>query len=446
MTITYNLDVPHSHFKGVLSILFRWRGSVWKAVSIPLLCWLIAYYFVFCIYFFLLRPYDKHIFDKVTDVLENRIDTFIPMTFILGFFVSSVLGRWQDCLKNMGWIDGTAMSLATYIRGSDDETRAIRRTIIRYLVLSQTFVLRNVSVQVRRRFPTQETIIAADLMTSQEQTSIEETEDSYSQFWIPIFWALEVLNDAKEKGKISSDFVAEKIVQNIDDFRSQLQNLLKFDWVPIPLVYPQLVTFCVRLYFFICLFTRQIIKSDDTGLPESPLFWIPLTTIIEFVVYMGWLKVAEDMLHPLGDDFDNLECNYIIDKNLITGLSLVDRGGKPFPSPKKDAFWDTQKIAPLYSFTTAHRTVTPMTGSAANINYVQNIKEIFMVPHKSKLIKMSEEEQRNSFQKVNVKNDKLNEKKMTGNAENEILNKLKQRFTRVNLNQISVETPLLVQN
>lgn len=54
--------------------------------------------------------------------------------------------------------------------------------------------------------------------------------------------------------------------------------------------------------------------------------------------------------------------------------------------------------------------------------------------------------QRNSFQKVNVKNDKLNEKKMTGNAENEILNKLKQRFTRVNLNQISVETPLLVQN
>uniref|UniRef100_A0A914PRK8 Bestrophin homolog n=1 Tax=Panagrolaimus davidi TaxID=227884 RepID=A0A914PRK8_9BILA len=261
----------------------------------------------------------------------------------------------------MGWIDGTALSLATYIRGSDEETRAIRRTIIRYLVLSQTCVLRNVSVQVRRRFPTFESIEAADLITPEERALIEETTDEYSQFWIPILWAQKILCDANQHGKISSDFIADKIATNIDDFRSQLQNLLKFDWVPIPLVYPQLVTFCVRLYFFICLFTRQIIKSDDIGLPESPLFWIPLTTIIEFVVYMGWLKVAEDMLHPLGEDSDNLECNYIIDKNLITGLSIVDRGGKPFPPPKKDAFWDKQNLAPLYSFNTAHRTVTPDT-------------------------------------------------------------------------------------
>uniref|UniRef100_A0AC35F3S9 Bestrophin homolog n=1 Tax=Panagrolaimus sp. PS1159 TaxID=55785 RepID=A0AC35F3S9_9BILA len=290
----------------------------------------------------------------------------------------------------------TALSLATYIRGSDEETRAIRpyirgsdeetrairRTIIRYLVLSQTCVLRNVSVQVRRRFPTFEAIEAADLITPEERAIIEETSDEYSQFWIPILWAQQILCDANQQGKISSDFIADKIATNIENFRSQLQNLLKFDWVPIPLVYPQLfdwvpiplvypqlVTFCVRLYFFICLFTRQIIKSDDIGLPESPLFWIPLTTIIEFVVYMGWLKVAEDMLHPLGEDSDNLECNYIIDKNLITGLSIVDRGGKPFPPPKKDAFWDKQNLAPLYSFNTAHRTVTPMTGSAANVKY-----------------------------------------------------------------------------
>uniref|UniRef100_A0A914YJR3 Bestrophin homolog n=1 Tax=Panagrolaimus superbus TaxID=310955 RepID=A0A914YJR3_9BILA len=105
MTITYNLDAPHLIFKGVLSILFRWRGSVWRAISIPLLSWLIAYYLVFCIYFFLLRPYDKYVFDKVTEVFEKKLDQFIPMTFILGFFVSSVLGRWQECLKNIGWID-----------------------------------------------------------------------------------------------------------------------------------------------------------------------------------------------------------------------------------------------------------------------------------------------------------------------------------------------------
>uniref|UniRef100_A0AC35G6W5 Bestrophin homolog n=1 Tax=Panagrolaimus sp. PS1159 TaxID=55785 RepID=A0AC35G6W5_9BILA len=364
------------------------------------------------------------------------------------FFVSSVLGRWQDTLKNMGWIDGTAVAVSTYIRGDDDETRAIRRTIIRYLVLCQTCVLRNVSVQVRRRFPTLEAIEAADILTPEERTLIEKTEDKYSQFWIPIVWVEEILYDARMKNKISSDFFVETIAKNIDIFRSQLQNLLKFDWVPIPLVYQQLVTFCVRLYFFICLFTRQIIKHDDEGLPECLLFWIPITTIIEFIVYMGWLKVAEDMLHPLGEEFDNLECNYIIDKNLITGLSLVDNGGKAFPTPKKDAFWDKQKIAPLYSIDTADRYVSPMIGSVAEVNFVKNVKEIVMIPHMSKLITMTPQEQLESLLKINVANfnkkqEKMKTKKMNAIAKNEVLNKLKQISKRVELTDISVKTPLI---
>uniref|UniRef100_A0A914ZFS7 Bestrophin homolog n=1 Tax=Panagrolaimus superbus TaxID=310955 RepID=A0A914ZFS7_9BILA len=158
----------------------------------------------------------------------------------------------------------------------------------------------------------------------------------------------------------------------------------------------------------------------------------------------GWLKVAEDMLHPLGEDFDNLECNYIIDKNLITGLSLVDKGGKPFPSPKKDAFWDTQKITPLHTIATAYRTVESMTGSIADINLVKNVKELYMVPHKSKLIKMSDEEQRASYQKIDVKNGNQIKRRRSSNSENKVLNNLKQRITRINLNEITAETPLLI--
>jgi len=29
------------------------------------------------------------------------------------------------------------------------------------------------------------------------------------------------------------------------------------------------------------------------------------------------MKVAEALLNPLGEDDDDLECNYVIDKNLI---------------------------------------------------------------------------------------------------------------------------------
>lgn len=45
--------------------------------------------------------------------------------------------------------------------------------------------------------------------------------------------------------------------------------------------------------------------------------WIPVVTLIQFIVYFGWMKVAEALLNPLGEDDDDLECNYVIDKNLI---------------------------------------------------------------------------------------------------------------------------------
>uniref|UniRef100_A0A914RDC3 Bestrophin homolog n=1 Tax=Panagrolaimus davidi TaxID=227884 RepID=A0A914RDC3_9BILA len=161
----------------------------------------------------------------------------------------------------------TAVAVATYISGDDDNTRAVRRTIIRYLVLCQTFVLRNISVQVRRRFPTLEAIEAANLMTSEERLIIEETTDEYTQFWIPSIWAEKLLCEARKNGKISSDPIAANISSRIDEFRIHLKNMILFDWIPIPLVYPQLVTFCVRLYFLVCLFTRQIVKSKEAALP-----------------------------------------------------------------------------------------------------------------------------------------------------------------------------------
>ena len=44
--------------------------------------------------------------------------------------------------------------------------------------------------------------------------------------------------------------------------------------------------------------------------------------MLQFIVYMGWMKVAEALLNPLGNDDDDLECNYVIDKNLIVSLTL----------------------------------------------------------------------------------------------------------------------------
>lgn len=55
----------------------------------------------------------------------------------------------------------SALAFASYIRGTDQDTRMLRRNLVRYMVLNQALVLRDISMQVRKRFPTLDTLVAA---------------------------------------------------------------------------------------------------------------------------------------------------------------------------------------------------------------------------------------------------------------------------------------------
>jgi len=43
---------------------------------------------------------------------------------------------------------------------------------------------------------------------------------------------------------------------------------------------------------------------------------IPVHTLVELLCYMGWIKVAETLLNPFGDDDEDFNVNYLIDRNL----------------------------------------------------------------------------------------------------------------------------------
>ena len=45
------------------------------------------------------------VFDWVVRYLNTGLDSYIPLTFMLGFFVSFVVGRWGSILSGLGWID-----------------------------------------------------------------------------------------------------------------------------------------------------------------------------------------------------------------------------------------------------------------------------------------------------------------------------------------------------
>uniref|UniRef100_F1L206 Bestrophin homolog n=1 Tax=Ascaris suum TaxID=6253 RepID=F1L206_ASCSU len=402
MTISYTLDITQTGIKSFIKLMVRWRGSVWKSVLGELIIWTVLYFTISLIYRFLLGDLQKRAFAAFSGYLDNKIDTNIPLAFLLGFFVTLVVLRWGSIVNELGSIENSAICVATFVRGTDEDTCILRRNIVRYIVLTQALVLRDISLQVRKRFPTASTLVAAGLLTKEENEILEDIHDPCNRYWCPIQWCYSLLYNARLHGKIASDFLLDRITNEISSFRRGLESLLKYDWIPVPLVYPQLVFLAVRLYFILCLISRQFLISETVDSTNPMDLYVPLTTMIQFLVYMGWMKVAEGLLNPFGEDDDDLECNYVIDKNLITGLSIADGATRRMPARMKDEFWGSLHIAPLYSSHAAKRTVHPMLGSANGVNLVKNKAEILMTPHKSKLTTLAAEEQGVNVKKVNV--------------------------------------------
>ncbi|CAI2350397.1 unnamed protein product [Caenorhabditis sp. 36 PRJEB53466] len=300
MTVSYALTVSSVSYCAFLKLLRKWRGSILKAVWAELLVWLILYAII-AIIINLCCPIEavRHISNELAR-LNGHLES-LDLKFMLGFFVTIVVDRWKTILQNISFIETVALSVSTIIRGKDDNVRLARRSIVRYLVLSQ------------------QKYIDAPVSTN-------------------------------------------NVLNNIRDFRIQLENLCKFDWVPIPIAYPQVVFLAVRIVFFLALFTRQYIPVDEFGLWYR---YIPLMPAMSFLFYVGWMKVAEGLLNSFGEDDDDFEGNWVIDKNITTGMEIVDGSHAECPDLNIDRFADP-KFGPMYPILLENAT-NNLQGSAADV-------------------------------------------------------------------------------
>ncbi|KAK6015923.1 hypothetical protein OSTOST_18602 [Ostertagia ostertagi] len=133
-------------------------------------------------------------------IFFNDHSSFIPVTFMLGFYVSAVFNRWRQVFDNMGWIDQPALQITQSIRGEDERSKMIRRNCIRYLVLMEALVFRDISTLVRRRFPTMNHL-------ANDSSRIEEYDKVVTpnaKYWLPIQWLLSLItlawDEAKQRG------------------------------------------------------------------------------------------------------------------------------------------------------------------------------------------------------------------------------------------------------
>ncbi|CAI2351018.1 unnamed protein product [Caenorhabditis sp. 36 PRJEB53466] len=380
MTVSYNSDVSSVSSTNFLRLLLRWKGSIWKSVSSELMMWCSCYFVIAVLYHYFLFPHNRYeAFNDVAYYCGKELHNYIPLTFMLAFFVSIIVERWRTTFSNMGWIENCALTVNAIIVSKCDEARLIRRSIIRYLVLAQIMTFRDISIRVRRRFPNIDSIMKAGFLTEEEEEKLENVDLAYNKYWVPVNWAISLANKANSQGYVLSAPGMIHLIQEIKAFRSGLATICNFDWVPIPIAYPQVVFFAVRIYFIFCLITRQYIRVPNKDFESVQLFIRPFITIIEFICIVGWMKVAEALLNPLGEDDDDFESNFLIDKNIFTGMRIVDQGDD-VPSLFDDHFSDPGAV-PVYSADSQkYHPNGALVGSVSNVTLAQFDENITMVP------------------------------------------------------------------
>uniref|UniRef100_A0A183BIS0 Bestrophin homolog n=1 Tax=Globodera pallida TaxID=36090 RepID=A0A183BIS0_GLOPA len=359
MTVSYNQDIINTHSLTFLRVIFRWRGSLWKSVLYEVTLWLLCYYAVMFIYRTQLKKQQQIEFEHIAKYTDGKMD-YIPLSFMHGFYVAFVVDRcqnvqlanifkmynfgWKQIFANIGFVDSAAFVVGTFVGGTDAEARTHRRNFIRYLCLTQVLVLRDISIRVRRRFPSTESLVETGYLQENEREMMESIQNGFPRYWVPIHWIFTLAHQLTLRGRLTP---------------GQMEMILNESKV-----FREVVFLATRVYFLLCLFSRQFRIWEQMDSVVYFEYYFPLMTFLQLICYMGWLKVAESLLNPLGEDDEDFESSYIIDRNLAVGMTMVDEFYAHLPIQKPDKFGKEGEIPPMYTEPSLNDPQHPLVGSA----------------------------------------------------------------------------------
>lgn len=268
----------------------------------------------------------------------------VPMSFVLGFYVTLVVNRWWDQYKLLPWPDTLALFLNAGIPGGNERQRLMRRNIVRYAVLAYVITLQRISLRVKKRFPSWQHVVDSGLMMESEKKIFElmDQRTPMSKYWMPLVWATNIINRARKESIITSDHIVQTLLQELSDIRRRLGALIGYDTVNVPLVYSQVVSLALYVYFISALLGRQFVKDVDklnTKYDNIDIYF-PFFTTVQFCFYVGWLKVAEVLINPFGEDDDDIELNWLIDRHIKASYMIVDEMHEEHPELLKDQYWE----------------------------------------------------------------------------------------------------------
>ncbi|TSP25370.1 Bestrophin-3 [Bagarius yarrelli] len=334
MTVTYSSQVANATFFGFHRLLLRWRGSIYKLLYREFLVFVLLYSILSVIYRWVLSDPQKRFFEKLSIYCDKYAEQ-IPVTFVLGFYVTLVVNRWWNQFQNLPWPDRLMFLISSCVQGQDEHGRLLRRTLMRYVNLTSLLIFRSVSTAVYKRFPTIDHVVEAGFMTSEERKIFENLKSPHLKYWIPVVWFTNLASKARTEGRIQDS----------------------------------VVTLAVYTFFSACIIGRQFLDPAQGYQGHDLDLYVPVFTLLQFFFYSGWLKVAEQLINPFGEDDDDFEANWCIDRNLQVSLMAVDEMHMNIPHMTKDIYWNEPDVRPPYTRAAADYCIPSFLGSTTDMGF-----------------------------------------------------------------------------
>ncbi|KAI5750112.1 hypothetical protein M8J76_012930 [Diaphorina citri] len=252
---------------------------------------------------------------------------------------------------------------------------------MRYINLTLTLVLRSISSAVKRRFPTMDHLVEAGFITQDElQMFISVPNSEFNTYWIPCTWFISLLKRSNMEKRVIDSQGLKLIMEEFNEFRQKCGILWSYDWISIPLVYTQVVTIATYTYFLVALVGRQyIINNDSVKKAQLEIdIYFPFFTVLQFLFYMGLLKVAEQLINPFGDDDEDFELNWLIDRHMKVSYLGVDILMRKSPPLVKDKYFEEFNLVLPYTGAAVGYKKKTYRGSVHNMTVPEDQQSMFL--------------------------------------------------------------------
>ena len=202
------------------------------------------------------------------------------LTFVLGFYVATMMKRWWEQVSKMPDITLVAMKLNALVNPGNnlDQGMQIKHTVLRYCLLSyhllmieitkpdtsrKAFISRAYSGfrrDTKRLKPSTlkfDEVEAKGLLLPTER-ALFHGKDMSKCWWIPMNWACKIIQQNPEMIK-----QADKMVDELIKYQSNLHSLLVYHVNPLPNLSGQAVHLACWVYLMYSTYATQVCEGED---------------------------------------------------------------------------------------------------------------------------------------------------------------------------------------